>query len=100
MSGAVGSTPSFTRKGLAVLADFSSLVWGSASRIISALHLFERASCSATGWNVVVVIDCCGGSPVSRLVSQLNYAPSFDFETAIENNFYRLGIDLMFFAQN
>jgi hypothetical protein len=48
----------------------------------------------------MVVIGSFASSPVSSLVRQLNYAPAFDFEAPIENNFYRFGIDTMFFTQN
>src|SRR5579872_6203906 len=48
-SGAVGSMPSFTRSGLPVARDFSSLARRSASRMISAAPFFRYVSCSSTG---------------------------------------------------
>src|SRR5271166_6394555 len=44
--------PSFTRKGLPVARDFSSLARRSASRMISAEPFFRYVSCSSTGAKV------------------------------------------------
>src|SRR5260370_14499476 len=51
MSGAVGSTPRYTRRGLPTFADCSSLAFSSSSRMISAAPLRRYASCSSTGLN-------------------------------------------------
>src|SRR5580692_9079088 len=51
MSGAVGSTPRYTRRGLPAFADCSSLAFNSSSRMISAAPLRRYASCSSTGLN-------------------------------------------------
>jgi hypothetical protein len=48
MSGAVGSAPSFTRKGFCVWADFSSFARSSSSRIISTVPLRRYAICSSS----------------------------------------------------
>src|SRR5277367_326265 len=51
MSGAVGSTPRYTRSGLPVFTACSSFAFNSSSRIISATPFFRYASCSSTGLN-------------------------------------------------
>ena len=47
MSGAVGSKPAFTRSGLPVWAERSSLVFSSSTRIVSSAPLLRYASCSS-----------------------------------------------------
>src|SRR5271170_60747 len=51
MSGAVGSTPKYTRSGFPVFTAWSSFAFNSSSRIISATPFFRYASCSSTGLN-------------------------------------------------
>src|ERR1700733_16006485 len=51
MSGAVGSTPRYTRSGFPVFTACSSFAFNSSSRMISAPPFFRYASCSSTGLN-------------------------------------------------
>src|SRR5580658_4898119 len=51
MSGAVGSTPRYTRSGFPLFTACSSFAFNSSSRIISATPFFRYASCSSTGLN-------------------------------------------------
>src|SRR5580658_10112219 len=51
MSGAVGSTPRYTRSGFPVFTAAASFTFNSSSRIISATPFFRYASCSSTGLN-------------------------------------------------
>src|SRR5271156_1968254 len=51
MSGAVGSTPRYTRSGFSSFADFSSLDLKSSSRMISATPFCRYENCSETGLN-------------------------------------------------
>src|SRR5580692_4358732 len=51
MSGAVGSTPKYTRSGFPVFTACSSFAFNSSSRIISPTPFFRYASCSYTGLN-------------------------------------------------
>src|SRR5580658_1427625 len=51
MSGAVGSTPRYTRSGFPVFTACSSFAFNSSSRMISATPFFRYASCSSTGLN-------------------------------------------------
>src|SRR4028118_1572935 len=47
MSAAVGSAPNLTRSGFPVFCDFSSFVFKSSSRIISAVPLRKNSNCSS-----------------------------------------------------
>src|SRR6266849_8047151 len=100
MSGAVGSTPRYTRRGEPVLRDFSSLARSSASGTISATPFFKYASCSSTGLNCIGLLS----EPfVARRISRPcceNYPAPFDFVIAFKDDFHALGVDAVFFFQD
>src|SRR6266849_1871658 len=100
MSGAVGSTPRYTRRGEPVLRDFSSLARSSASGTISATPFFKYASCSSTGLNCIGLLS----EPlVERRISLPcceNYPAPFDFVIAFEDDFHAFGVDAVFFFQD
>ena len=82
-SGAVGSMPSFTRSGLPVERDFSSLARRSASRMISAEPFFKYVSCSSTGAKVAMEVDysgrCMHRQPRRLSLRDSDQLPAFHF---------------------
>src|ERR1700741_3368770 len=91
MSGAVGSTPRYTRRGFPVFTEFASFCFNSSSGIISATPFFRYSSCSSTGLNLLGVI---------KLSIRPEDSPPGDPVFSLENNLHGLAVNPVFFLQN
>src|SRR6516164_1093615 len=91
MSGAVGSTPRYTRSGSPVFAELSSFCFSSSSGMTSAAPFLRYSSCSSTGLNLCWVI--------SSHFAQKNPPPG-NLIFSFEDNLHRLAVDAVFFLQD
>src|SRR5207245_11375651 len=100
MSGAVGSTPSFTCSGAPVARDFSSLALSSSSRMISAAPLRRKASCSSTGLKCIDFSFASGLIRSSLFYRELDHAAALDAEAAFEHEAHGLGVNAVLLFQD